>query len=90
MPMRRHRSASRQLQEEAGGVAPAGFFSGIEHFYTGLPDAKAEESHQPGSSANAPHIGVDQGTKSHARRVRRHGYLKRGRQNRDIDPITCP
>jgi hypothetical protein len=28
------------LQEEAGGVAPAGFFSGIEHFYTGLPDAR--------------------------------------------------
>jgi hypothetical protein len=25
-------SASRQLQEGAGGVAPAGFFSGIEHF----------------------------------------------------------
>lgn len=33
MPVQRHRSASRQLQEEAGGVTPAGFFPpGVVHF----------------------------------------------------------
>jgi hypothetical protein len=48
------------LQEKAGGVTPAGSFPGIEHFFTeGLPDAKADESHQAGSSASTPPMGVD-------------------------------
>ena len=49
----------------AGGVAPARFFSECKAFVECLPDAKADKS-QAGSSAGAPAMGVDQGSRSDA------------------------